>query len=91
MIYLISYALNRSDKDYSQLINKLKSYETWWHYLDSTWLISTNKDAENIYKDLMPFLDEDDSILIINVGKDRQGWLPKKAWEWIHKHLKEED
>jgi len=40
---LIGYDLNKTGKDYSGLIEKIKaSVETWWHCLDSTWIVKTN-------------------------------------------------
>ena len=84
MIYLISYDLKKKpDRDYSGLFDVLKSFSSWWHYLESTWLISTKDDANEIYNKLRPHVNDNDSLLIIKVNKDRQGWLPKKAWDWI--------
>lgn len=84
MVYIVSYDLNRPGQNYAGLYEALKSFEDWWHYLDSTWLLDTGRSAQQIYDRLAPVLDSNDSILVIRVGRDYQGWLPTKAWEWIN-------
>jgi len=86
-VYLITYSFKEDESDYHNLFKTIKENFSWWHFLDNTWLISTTENANSIYDKLKPYLDADINILIIEVGKDRQGWLPKKAWEWIRKNL----
>jgi len=86
-VFVVSYDLRQPDRDYSGLFDELKKSPAWWHYLESTWLISTNETANQLYKRLRPHIDNNDLILVIEAGRDRQGWLPKKAWEWIQKSL----
>ena len=87
MVYVVSYDLRKPGRDYTGLFEEIKRSRAWWHYLESTWLVSTNENANSIYTRLAPHLDENDSIIIIQAGTDRQGWLPKKAWEWIQQEL----
>jgi len=82
-IYVITYDLNREGQNYAQLYEELKKSPQWWHYLDSTWMIHTNENANDIYTRLAKHIDKNDHILVIEVGVDRQGWLPEKAWEWF--------
>jgi hypothetical protein len=86
-VYNISYDLHKPGKDYNGLIKELQNSHTWWHYLESTWLIYTNETANQIWNRLSSYLDQNDSILIIETGKDYSGWLPKEAWEWIKKQI----
>jgi hypothetical protein len=84
MIYLISYDLKKPGKDYTTLYEKLKSGLSWWHYLESTWLIHTNDTVEVWSDKIRSVIDENDIFIVIDVTKrPRQGWLPTKAWEWI--------
>lgn len=85
-VYIVSYEL-RKKKNYTGLHEQLKASEGWWHYLDSTWLIATQEDANQLYNRLAPHLDREDSILIIQAATDMQGWLPKEAWDWIGREL----
>ena len=85
--YLITYELRNDSKDYSGLYQAIKNISgSWWHYLDSTWIIKgTSLTAHQIFEQLKPYIDiEKDSILIIKIDiTNKQGWLSKKAWEWL--------
>jgi len=87
MVYVVSYDLRKPGQDYKGLFDALQASPSWWHYLESTWLIATSENANELYNRLWAHLDRDDSILVIQAGADRQGWLPKKAWEWIEREL----
>jgi len=82
-VYMIGYDLNK-DKDYNELYDAIKSsYPTYWHHLDSTWLVDTTNDAKTIKEKIKPHIDDDDSLLIMRVTSDYSGWLTEKAWKWI--------
>ena len=87
-VYVVSYDLRKPGKDYKGLSDELQRSPNWWHYLDSTWLIATSDSADELYNRLIPHLDEGDSILVIQAGSDKQGWLPKDAWTWIQQNLR---
>lgn len=36
---LVGYDLNRPHQDYGDLIDAIKALGTWWHCLDSTWIV----------------------------------------------------
>lgn len=88
-VYTISYDLNQPGQQYQSLYRAIKSSGTWWHYLDSTWLLSTNKSAAQVSARLREELDETDSLLVIKVTDEYSGYLPKKAWDWIQHHVKD--
>jgi hypothetical protein len=86
-LLLVTYDLNRPGQEYQDLFEAIKAIGPWWHYLDSTWLLDTNLTANQAYKRLEPHVDKNDHVLIIKVDPyDKQGWLPKKAWDWINGH-----
>ena len=87
VVYVVSYDLRKPGRDYKGLSEALQSSPGWWHYLESTWLIVTSESAGELYNRLVPHLDKGDSILVIQAGSDRQGWLPKDAWNWIQQNL----
>ena len=43
--YMIGYDLNRPGQDYPALIDAIKRLGTWWHHLDSTWIVVTDQKA----------------------------------------------
>lgn len=86
-VYIVNYDLKKQGKDYEGLNKTLKTAHTWWHYLDSCWLIKTGLSADQWADKLKQHLDIDDYLLIVEAGSDRQGRLPKKAWDWIYKNM----
>jgi hypothetical protein len=87
MIYLVSYDLRKPGKDYTSLHNTIKSATTWWHYIESTWIIKTDQSIDEWYNKIRSVTDSNDSFILIDITKQkRQGWLPKKAWEWIREN-----
>ena len=84
MILLISYDLNKPGQDYTPLYEEIKSYGTWWHHLDSTWLVDTNETPNQCVERLRKHMDNNDNLLVIEVCKNYQGWLPKNAWDWLN-------
>ncbi len=87
MVYLVSYDLRKPKQNYEGLFEELKRSPGWWHYLDSTWLISTSETAYQVYHRLAIHVNESDSLLVIRVSRDWTGWLPKEAWDWLDKHV----
>ncbi len=87
MIYLITYDLKKPGKDYTSLHNTIKTASTWWHYLESTWIIKTDRPVEYWSDKIRSITDGNDNFLIVDITQQkRQGWLPQKAWEWIRKN-----
>lgn len=82
--YAINYDLKAPNRDYAGLYEAIKSYSGWWHYLESTWLIVTDENPSQIWGRLKGSIDKNDSLLIIEVRDNVSGWLPQKAWDWIH-------
>ena len=83
MIYSVHYDLKEPGQNYDDLHAAIKSCGNWWHYLDSTWLVDTNLNANGVWDRLSPYIDKNDNVLVIGVTNDFQGWLPIKAWDWI--------
>ena len=83
---MISYDLKGAKRNYSELIEAIKLEHKWWHYLESFWLVESSKSVEYWTNKLSKFLDEDDYLLVMKISvEDYNGFLPKKAHEWIEK------
>jgi hypothetical protein len=87
-VYIISYDLKKPGQDYAALYEELKK-TTWWHYLESTWLLNTPESIDNLRKRLFAMMDQNDSLFIIELSAKNNytGWLPQKAWDWIKQNL----
>ena len=87
---MVGYDLNKPDKDYKPLIEAIKKLGTsWWHYLDSTWLVVTTKTTATARDELKKHTDGNDELLVMDVTGD--GWsttgFSKEATEWLQKHV----
>lgn len=86
-VLLVCYDLGKPNRDYTGLYQILKKATSWWHYLESCWLLKTELSPSQWFDKLKPHIDDNDSLLIIEVRKNYKGWLPKKAWDWIYNNL----
>jgi len=86
---LVTYHLKQPIEDYKELYSALKEGGTWWHYLDSTWLIITDLSPRDLYEKLVSHIWQGDRMLIIEVKANYWGTLPKDAWEWIENNVKQ--
>lgn len=85
MVLLITYDLKQPGRDYAGLYEAIKRCGTsWWHYLDSAWLVDTAMAPDLVVAELRKHTDANDLLLVIKVTPPYQGWLPKDAWEWIN-------
>ena len=78
---LITYDLNKPGQNYSGLYDEIKGLgSSWWHYLDSTWLVRTSLSANDAADRVKKRIDDSDNLLVLNVTSDSYaGWLPKEA------------
>lgn len=63
--YLITYDLNRPGQNYNDLFEAIKAIGTWWHCLDSTWVVKSNLTAVQIRDSLSNKIDRNDSLLVV--------------------------
>jgi hypothetical protein len=86
---MVGYDLNKPGQDYSDLIKYLKDLGTYWHHLDSTWLIRSEMTPSEIRDKLKQYLDDNDQLLVINVNGD--AWatkgISKSGLDWLRKFL----
>lgn len=88
-VYMIGYDLIRPGKDYTNIINAIKAYDNWWHCLDSTWLIISDRGAAAIRDDLKQHIDANDRLLVATMGKGA-AWttsFSKDCADWLKANL----
>ncbi len=86
-VYAVTYDLRAPSRDYKGLYEVLKSFPHWWHFLESTWLVVADSTPKQVHERLLPHLDANDIVLVIEVKNNKWGVLPQKAWEWIDANL----
>lgn len=87
---LVGYDLNSPGKDYRPLIEKLKSsYSNWWHCLDSTWIIVTNKTPVQVRDELAGLMDSNDELLVIDTNGGSAAWrgFDSNCSTWLKSNL----
>jgi hypothetical protein len=86
---LVGYDLNKPGKHYEPLWEKLKSYDNWWHHLDSTWLVKANLSAVRLRDALLPLVDDNDELLVVDVTGDAAAWhgFNEKGSGWLKQNL----
>lgn len=86
---MVGYDLNNPGKDYAKLIEAIKSCGSWWHHLDSTWLVQTSQSATQVRDYLRPMQDPNDELLVMNVTKDASAWAGFNAEgsQWLKNAL----
>ncbi|PHG56567.1 hypothetical protein [Bacillus toyonensis] len=87
-VYFISYKLNTPNTHATLLYKTIQSYEGWMFYQESIVLLCTKASSKQIYNKLKPCIAQEDTLLIVKVRNDIQGWLPSESWNWIHHAFK---
>ena len=86
--YLVGYDLNKPGSDYADVIEEIKRIGTWWHCLDSTWIIAYNGPATAIRDALTPYLDANDELLVVRLsGEAAWTGFSKECSEWLKSNL----
>lgn len=84
MVYLITYDINSTIKDYSELYDAIKEISIdYQHPLESVWLVNTNLDRIQVFNALHDKMARQDYLLILEVCGEYYGWLNKSVWDWL--------
>lgn len=84
-IYLINYKLGDAGKDYTPFHAEVKKIANgWFSYFDDSWIINTDLTPQVISERLYPYMTKSDRLLVIQLVKNYQGWLPAEAWKWLN-------
>lgn len=77
-------------KKFHDSITTAKGVQSWWHHLDSTYIlkvdfdITANNIAEYIYK-----INSNKKFFVCELNINNiNGYLPKQAWDWIRDNNK---
>lgn len=86
---LVGYDLNKQGQNYPKIIEALKAYGTWFHSLDSTWIIKTTESASQVMAKLEKLVDANDELLVIDITGDFATWtgFDQKSSDWLKTQL----
>lgn len=88
--YMIGYDLNKPVQNYNDLIDAIKKVGTnWWHCLDSTWIVKTDKTAAQIRDELTPHIDHQNDELLVARLSGEGAWIgfDSKCSTWLKDNL----
>ncbi len=86
--FIISYDLNKPGQDYSSLYEEIKTLGSWWHNLDSTWVVDSSLSAKQIRDRLWAKMDNNDAILVVkSAGEGAWNGFDDSASKWLKDHL----
>lgn len=88
MYYLVSYDLRSPGKNYTRLIEALKSFEDWWHGLDSVWIVFYSGSAIDLTRYLKQFLDRNDQLVAVEIARDWASLnISDECSQWLRSRL----
>lgn len=86
--YLIGYDLNKTGQDYKTLIEQIKELGSWWHHLDSTWIIKSDLTVVQIRDNLKDYIDDNDELLVVKLsGEAAWTGFNEKGSKWLKDNL----
>ena len=87
--YLIGYDLTAKEEGaYENLETAIKGIGTWWHHLDSTWIVVTDLSAVEIRDKLKPHVKNNDKILVVKSGGEGAWYgFNDQGSKWLKDHL----
>ena len=90
-IYVIGYDLHPSKGEtYEELIEAIKNIGPWWHCLDSTWLVISDRTAIQIRDTLWRHMKADDQLLVmVYIKGSGAAWngFNKNCADWLRSNL----
>jgi hypothetical protein len=73
---LISYDIHPSAGDACERVtDDIRSLGEWWHHLESTWLVKTDRTPGQIRDLLKQHVGCDDQLLIVDISLDAAAWF----------------
>ena len=86
---LISYDLRKPGRNYEDLYELLRSFNSWSRPLQSVWFVKTTNTVETVGKTILNVVDSNDVVLVLDVHT--QSWwssnIPTDAAEWMKKAI----
>jgi CRISPR-associated endonuclease Cas2 len=85
-LLLVTFDLNKSGQDYSDLLNKIKSYSNV-QLSKFSYAIITDKTPDAVYREIKKYIDTNDSIYIVNLKRPYAGYGSELVTDWLKKEL----
>jgi hypothetical protein len=72
---LIAYDIHfPKGRTYDDLVKAIQSLGTWWHHLESTWIVKCARTPGEIRDQLQSLIGPDDQLLVVDISQDHAEW-----------------
>ncbi len=86
MVYLFIYSNDFGDREaVKTILNGMPEIVDWRYDLPNTFYLESEEEADKL-ADLIIEQKADARFLLVEVSKNRQGWLPKATWEFLNRN-----
>ncbi|MGB7604695.1 MAG: hypothetical protein WBL93_04380 [Lutisporaceae bacterium] len=88
--YLIIYSCKSSVKKFKEvdaLIKECAGDNRWMYHLNNTWIIKSERKANEIGTKLDLLTENHDDFLVIEIVDNYACWLPQKALDFLREHI----
>jgi hypothetical protein len=87
--FLVTYDLYSPGQKYNDLIAEIEKAPTsaWAKIMLSCYIVGTSESASRLSDRLRKHLDDNDTILVIKICNNYQGWLTQEIHDWIKNHV----
>ena len=83
---LVTYDLKKPGQDYSNFLNRIRSYE-WARLSESSYAIQTNEAPSAVYTEMRQHLNPNDNIDVVNLKRPYAGYGSQVVNEWLESRL----
>ncbi|MGZ0708066.1 hypothetical protein ACWPKO_06980 [Coraliomargarita sp. W4R53] len=66
-----------------KVVDEMDEVTTWYLCMSNAIFIRSNYDSASLSNRFREYTKDKGRFMIIDLDTDRNGWLPKKAWEFI--------
>ena len=90
MVCFITYDLNSERQNYEDVIKTIKDCAVdgkWYSCWRSSYLIKTDMKVDEINDKIHQYLDKNDTLFVVEVTSNYQGWINKKDWDFVNKEI----
>jgi hypothetical protein len=75
-VILIAYDIHPpAGETYDRLIADIQGLGTWWHHLETIWIVKCSFTPADIRNRLLPRIGTDDQLLVVDISGTTVEWL----------------
>ena len=87
---LIGYDIHDTRNDaYDELIKAIQSLGSWWHHLETVWIVRCDHSPLEVRDHLKKHIAEDDQLLVVDISGDAAEWwgVNDTGSKWLREHV----